>query len=118
MLYPENRPLPVSFYKTESGKEPVREWLKSLTGNEKKTVGEDIKELQFGWPVGMPLVKKLETDLWEIRSVLDGKISRIILTIYNNSIILLHGFIKKSQKISLKDIQLARKRLKKLKRLT
>jgi len=59
--------LQVVFYKSQSGNEPVRDWLKSLSGEDKKIIGEDIKTVQFGWPLDMPLVRKLETKLWEIR---------------------------------------------------
>jgi phage-related protein len=101
----------VVFYKTASGREPVREWIKGLSKNDKKMIGEDIKTVQFGWPIGMPVIKKLEGDLWEIRTSLDNRIARIVITIQNGRIILLHGFIKKEQKTSKEDLQLARKRL-------
>jgi hypothetical protein len=58
----------VVFYTTEAGNEPVREWLKSLKREDRKTIGEDIKTAQFGWPLGMPLIRKLEPGLWEVRS--------------------------------------------------
>lgn len=66
--------LHVKFFRTESGNEPVREFLLELLPNERKIIGTDIKEIQFGWPLGMPLVKKMEKDLWEVRSHLDGRI--------------------------------------------
>jgi phage-related protein len=101
----------VVFYKNVSGREPVREWLKGLSKNDKKIIGEDIKTVQFGWPIGMPVVRKLEEYLWEIRTRLDNRISRIFITIQEGRIILLHGFIKKEQKTPQGDLQLARKRL-------
>lgn len=104
-------PIKVVFYRTETNNEPVREWLKGLTRNERKIIGEDIKTVQFGWPLGMPLVKKIDIGLWEIRSKLDNKISRVIFTIYNDLIVLLHGFIKKSHKIPTRDLKLAKQRL-------
>ncbi|MBN1999433.1 type II toxin-antitoxin system RelE/ParE family toxin [candidate division KSB1 bacterium] len=103
--------LKVVFYKTETGNEPVREWLQALTREEKKVIGEDIKTIQFGWPLGMPLIRKLENDLWEIRSHLKNRIARVLFTIIDDHMILLHGFIKKSQKTPKQDIQLARKRI-------
>ncbi|MCY3736853.1 MAG: type II toxin-antitoxin system RelE/ParE family toxin [Gemmatimonadaceae bacterium] len=57
-----------------------------------------IKTLQFGWPLGVPLVRKLESDLWEVRSTLPNSIARVVFTVYDGTILLLHGFIKKSQK--------------------
>jgi phage-related protein len=101
----------VIFYKTESGNEPVREWLKSLSRNDRKIIGEDIKTVQFGWPLGMPLVRKLDVGLWEVRSRLDNRISRVLFTIEENMMVLLHGFIKKSEKTPASDLNLAKKRL-------
>ena len=60
--------LVVSFFLTTSGKEPVRDWLRSLEKEERKIIGEDIKLVQFRWPLGMPLVRKMEANLWEVRS--------------------------------------------------
>lgn len=76
--YQLNR-LPVNFFATEKGNEPVRKWLKELDHEDRKTIGEDIRTLQFGWPLGMPLVDSLGGGLWELRSRLSkGKIARII----------------------------------------
>jgi len=111
----ETRPLPIRFYRTESGSEPVRRWLRSLPKEERKIIGDDIKTVQFGWPLGMPLVRKIEPDLWEVRSRLKNKIARVLFTIHENQIILLlHGLMKKDQKLSLKDKNLAKQRLAKL----
>ncbi len=71
--------LKVVFYRTSFGNEPVRDWLKDLPKKEKKVIGEDVKTIQFGWPLGMPLIRKLEPGLWEVRSQLDNRIARIIL---------------------------------------
>jgi len=103
--------LQVNFYNTGSGNEPVREWLRSLPRVEKKIIGEDIKTVQFGWPLGMPLVRKVDTDLWEIRSRLGNRIARLLFTVQKNLIVILHGFIKKSEKIPANDLHLAKKRL-------
>lgn len=102
--------LNVVFYRTRSGTEPVREWLKNLPREEKKIIGEDIKTVQFGWPLGMPLIRKLEPDLWEVRSNLKNRIARVLFTISTDKMILLHDFIKKSQKTSQDDIKLAKQR--------
>jgi len=106
--------LRVFFYRTLSGAEPVREWLKSLPTEERKIIGDDLKTSQFGWPLGMPLIRKLEAGLWEVRSHLPQRIARVIFTIDGNTMVLLHGFIKKSQKTPLEDLKLARQRLKAL----
>lgn len=105
-------PLKAAFFKTETGNEPVREWLKELPKNARKIIGEDLKTVQFGWPLGMPLVRKLEAGLWEVRSKLDNGIARVIFTVVDQLIVLLHGFIKKSQKMPEKELDLARKRRK------
>jgi phage-related protein len=106
--------LQVVFYRTAHGSEPVREWLKSLSSADKRIIGEDIKTVQFGFPIGMPLVRKLEAGLWEVRSSLPNRISRVIFTVEDGLMILLHGFIKKSQKTSPEDLQLARERVSRL----
>lgn len=103
--------LKVHFYKTVSGSEPVREWLKSLDNKSRKIIGEDIKTVQFGWPLGMPLVRKMDKSLWEIRVELDKRIARILFTSHDGMMILLHGFIKKSQKTPASDLKLAKQRL-------
>ena len=104
------RPLQVVFYKTEAGNEPVREWLKSLTADEKKIVGEDIKTVQFSWPIGKPLVDNLGEQVWEVRSRLSNRIARTLFIVVNEEIVLLHGFIKKDRKNPLEDLRLAKKR--------
>jgi phage-related protein len=107
--------LSVAFFRTAAGHEPVREWLKSLPREERRIIGEDIKTVQFGWPLGMPLVRKLEKGLWEVRSRLPNRIARVIFTSGESRMVLLHGFIKKSQKTPQEDLELARTRLRLLK---
>ena len=104
--------LSVAFFRTASGNEPVREWLKSLPHEERRIIGEDMKAVQFGWPLGMPLVRKLEKDLWEVRSRLPDRIARVIFTTGESRMILLHGFMKKSQKTPQNDLELAKTRLR------
>ncbi|MEJ2748726.1 MAG: type II toxin-antitoxin system RelE/ParE family toxin [Anaerolineae bacterium] len=106
--------LQVVFYRTELGNEPVREWLKSLSSEDRKIIGEDIKTAQFGWPLGMPLIRKLDGGLWEVRSRLPNRIARVIFTVESDVMVLLHGFIKKSQKTPASDLTLAKQRLAKL----
>ena len=111
---PMDRPIPVHFFKLDSGREPVREWLKDLGRENRKSVGEDIKTLQFGWPVGMPLARKMGDDLWELRSNVSFGIARTFFTIYEKRIVLLHGFVKKSQKTPSNELSTVKRRLKKL----
>ncbi|WAK03118.1 type II toxin-antitoxin system RelE/ParE family toxin [Methylobacter sp. YRD-M1] len=106
--------LSVRFFVTDACSEPVREWLKGLSAQDRKTIGEDIKTVQFGWPLGMPLVDHLEGDIWEVRIKLDNRIARVLFVIDNHTMILLHGFIKKSQKTPKPEIDLAKQRLKAL----
>ncbi len=106
--------LQVVFYRFENDKEPVREWLQSLSQKEKQLIGEAIKTVQFSYPIGMPLVKKMSTDLWEVRVNLKDKIARVFFTVQNHRMILLHGFIKKSQKTPKKELEIAQTRLKSL----
>ncbi|MFT3962551.1 type II toxin-antitoxin system RelE/ParE family toxin [Propionivibrio sp.] len=102
--------LSVRFYHGEAGGEPVREWLKKLSAQDRKTIGEDIKTVQFGWPLGMPLVRKMDKDLWEVRMHLEGRIARILFTVDEGVMVLVHGFIKKSQDTPLNDLKLAASR--------
>jgi phage-related protein len=109
---PERKKIMVAFYKTPAGNEPVREWLKALPADEKKTIGQDIKTVEMAWPVGIPLVRKMDTDLWEVRTQLSNRNSRVFFTVWKDFMILLHGIIKKSQKTPKSDIELAKKRRK------
>ena len=106
--------LQVYFFKTATNKQPVRDWLKGLRVEDKKIIGNDLKTAQFGWPIGMPLIRKLDADLWEVRSRLHNRIARVIFTVEGDKMVLLHGFIKKSQKTPQSDLQLAKQRLKAL----
>jgi hypothetical protein len=69
--------LSVKFFHTDAGNEPVRDFLRDLPPEDRKIIGTDIKEVQFGWPLGMPLVRKMEKDLWEVRSHLERRIFRV-----------------------------------------
>ena len=105
------RVISVQFFRTSSGNEPVREWLKSFRKVDKVILGHDIKTVEFGWPLGMPLVKKLDKGLWEVRSDLSNKeIARILFTVVGDVMVLLHGFVKKSQKTPLNDLKIAKTR--------
>ncbi|MBX7207693.1 MAG: type II toxin-antitoxin system RelE/ParE family toxin [Verrucomicrobiaceae bacterium] len=107
---PAKRPLPVIFFRTGTGNEPVREWLKGLPAEERKAVGEDLMTVQFRWPLGMPLVGSLGDGIWEVRSRLPTRIARTLFFVHEEEIILLHGFIKKTQQTPKEDKALALKR--------
>lgn len=106
--------LHVVFYRTSAGNEPVREWLKALSPEDRKAIGDDLKTAQFGWPLGMPLIRKMEPGLWEVRSRLQNGTARVIFTVSGEMMVLLHGFIKKSEKTPVQELQLARQRLRSL----
>ena len=103
--------LTVVFYKTDGGNEPVREWLKGLKREDRKSIGEDIKTVQFGWPLGMPLIRKVEPGVWEVRSSISQGIARVLFTVEGHTMMLLHGFIKKSQKTPRTELRTAHQRL-------
>ena len=91
----------------------MREWPTNLNADERKIIGEDIKEVEFSWPIGMPLVRSVGRELWEVRSTLpQGRIARVLFCATGEQMVLLHGFIKKSQKTPNREIDLALKRMK------
>ncbi len=104
------RPLPCAFYRTTAGNEPVREWLKALPEGERKQVGSDIKAVQYGWPLGLPLVDSLGNGLWEVRSRLPSRIARTLFFVHDGMVILLHGFIKKTRATPDHELDLAKRR--------
>ena len=103
--------LAVVFFRTLNGNEPVREWLLSLPQEQKKAIGMEIKVVQYGWPLGMPVVRKMSPDLWEVRVNIPGGIARVLFTVDKDLMILLNGFIKKSQKTPENELETAKKRL-------
>jgi phage-related protein len=112
------RPLeiPVRFYRTAAGREPVLEWLRSLEKADRNAIGYDLQRVQLGWPVGMPLVRSLGDGLWEVRSALPSRrIARLLLCFHEKTLVILHGFIKKTQKTHPEDLALARKRVREVK---
>lgn len=108
--------LNVCFFATEAGTEPVREWIKLLPPLERRTVGEDIKTVQFGWPLGMPLVRNMNEGIWEVRIRLSNRVARVLFVLEGSTMVLLHGFIKKSQTTPLTDLSLAKDRLRQLRK--
>ena len=115
MLGDRPKTLPAAFYRSRSGAEPVREWLKSLSDEDRRRLGFDIGLVEFGWPVGMPLCRSLRDGLWEVRSTLEGnRIARVIFCIADEQMVLLHGFIKKSRETPRADMDLAHARQREL----
>jgi phage-related protein len=107
--------LPATFYRTATGAEPVRKWLKALSREDKRIMGTDIATVEFGWPVGMPTCRALTSrrGLWEVRSSLTrNRIARILFFVYQGQMVLLHAFVKKTQQTPEQDLDLAAKRRK------
>lgn len=104
------RVLDAVFFSTSSGHEPVREWLLLLPKEERKIIGEDVLKVQYCWPIGKPLVDHLGSGLWEVRSRLGDRIARVIFCVEGRTMVLLHGFIKKTQKTAAHDLALAKQR--------
>ena len=100
--------LSARFY-TTGANEPVKEWL--LSDHELKAeVGTAIMAVQFGWPVGQPLCKHIEGDIWEVRVNLNNRIARVLFALDGSTMILLHGFVKKTQKTPKDEIDIAQDR--------
>ena len=107
--------IPLVFFTTEAGNEPVRDWLKELPEPDRQAVGQDLMRVQWRWPVGMPLCRNLGKGLWEVRSSLvSDRIARVIICIHDSELVALHGFIKKTQKTPKGDLDLAARRQKEL----
>lgn len=103
--------LNIFFFKLTSGEEPVRKWLKALEPMDRKTIGRDLKTLQFGWPLGMPLVRLIDGGIWELRTDLTNRTARVLFALNDGNVVLLHGFIKKQQTTPLTELRLAKVRL-------
>lgn len=104
------------FYRTKRGSEPAREFILGLRRQDRRIVGSDIATVEYGWPIGKPTCAPLGLGLWEVRSNLTTKrIARVIFTLHDGQMVLLHGFIKKTQKTPQDDLDTARKRMKEVK---
>jgi phage-related protein len=109
----QNPEMPVRFYRTEAGGSPVLDWLSGLDKRDRHAIGLDLMRVQFGWPIGRPLVRSLNGGLWEVRSSLPSqRIARLILCFHDQTLVVLHGFIKKTQKTPADDPALAKRRMK------
>jgi phage-related protein len=109
------RKVELVFFRNNAGSEPVREWLRELDEAARHAIGIDLLRAQWRWPVGMPLCRAMGRGLWEIRTDLPGhRTSRVMICFYRDSLVALHGFIKKTRVTSDDDLALARKRQKEL----
>ena len=113
----QTQKIPLVFFRTSAGHEPVREWLRDLPDAERLAIGTDLLRAQWRWPVGMPLCRPLGSGLWEIRTDLPTKrTARVLICLYREHLVALHGFIKKTRTTPDEDLELARKRKKELER--
>lgn len=111
--------MPLRFFRSSAGVEPVREWLRALPRADRRAIGEDLKRLEYGWPVGMPLARRLAPGLFELRTPLPTRRSaRVIVCFHEGELIALHAFVKKSRKTPKREIQIARERKGKLEERT
>jgi phage-related protein len=105
--------MPVVFYRTSGGAEPVLEWLRRLPAEDRQAIGTDLATVQFGWPIGMPLCGPLGDGLWEVRSPLpSSRIARLVFFVHRRRIGVVHGFIKKTQRTPAGGLDVARRRIK------
>ena len=114
---PQPHKIPLIFYRTAAGSEPLREWLKGLDEAERQAIGKDLLRAQWRWPVGMPLCRPMGNGLWEVRTDLPSKrTARVLLCLCRGHLVALHGFIKKTRATPDEDLATARKRQKELER--
>ena len=114
-MFDRRKKLPAQFYRLPSGREPVRDWFLALSVEDRRIVGKDVQKVEYGWPLGMPVCRPLSKGLWEVRSSLtSGRIARVLFAVVGAQMVLLHAFIKKSQKTPADDLALARRRQKEI----
>jgi phage-related protein len=111
------RKIPLVFYRSAAGAEPVREWLRDLVVAERHAIGRDLLRAQWRWPIGMPLSRPMGEGLWEIRTDLpSGRTARVLICLYREHLVALHGFIKKTRTTPEADLKLAYRRRRELER--
>jgi phage-related protein len=116
-LSEDAKKLAVHFYRSPAGADLVRDWLRSLPAEDRQSLGRDLRLVELGWPIGMPLCRPLGGGLWELRSSLSSnRIARVIFCAAQGKMVLLHGFIKKTQKTPQSELDLARTRQKEVDR--
>ncbi|MBM3558132.1 MAG: type II toxin-antitoxin system RelE/ParE family toxin [Alphaproteobacteria bacterium] len=99
--------LPAAFYRTATGNEPVREWLRTLAKEDRLRIGSDIRTVEYGWPMGMPTCRPMGQGLYEVRTNLDNRVARVLFCVTHRKLLLLHGFIKKTAKTPPAELELA-----------
>lgn len=108
---PTTPKIPLVFYRTAGGNEPVRDWLRAMDRTDRLEIGADLQRVQYRWPVGMPLCRALGHGLWELRTELSGRtISRVFIGFHRGTLYALHAFIKKTQRTPDRELAIARRR--------
>ena len=109
--------IPLVFYRSAAGHEPVREWLRGLPLEDKRVVGFDVRRVQLGWPIGLPVCRRMAGGLFEVRSTLPSRCeARLPFGFHEGRLIALHAFVKKAQRTPAAELELARRRLKEVTR--
>jgi phage-related protein len=103
------------FYETSTAQKPVRDWVLTFSKADRVVIGKDIQKVEFGWPIGLPSCRPLGNGLYEIRSNLsNGRIGRVLFCISSGEMVLLHSFVKKTQKMPKGDFDIGRRRQKEI----
>lgn len=109
------KPIPLRFWRSGAGREPVRDWLGELSLDDRKVIGRDMAKVQYGWPLGLPICRPMGGGLWEVRSSLPSKReARVLFAFHEGELIALHAFFKKSQSTPSGELSVARQRLKEI----
>jgi phage-related protein len=109
----ELKPIPLVFWRSPAGNEPVRDWLNDLPREDQRTLGRDIARVQFGWPIGLPVCRPMGRGLWEVRSSLPSRReARVLFGFHCGMLVALTAFIKKTQTTPVPELALAYQRLK------
>lgn len=117
MEKPRRKIIPAFFYRRASGSEPVREWLRGLDAEDRRIIGDGIRTVEFGWPVGMPVCRAMGGGLFEVRSTIThGRIVRVLFCIREGRMVLLQGFVKKTQKTPHAELETALRRKREIER--
>jgi phage-related protein len=109
----ELKPIPLVFWQSAAGNEPVRDWLNDLPREDQRALGRDIARVQFGWPIGLPVCRPMGKGLWKVRSSLPSRReARVLFGFHCRTLVGLTAFIKKTQTTPSPDLALAYQRLK------
>jgi phage-related protein len=114
MSRPRLKRVQAFFFATESGHEPVREWLMALDREDRREIGRSLMTLEFGWPIGMPLSRPMGRGLHELRVTISGnRAARVFFYLDRKQrLILLHAITKTHRATPRKDLDLARRRMR------